>query len=76
MLPEAQRLQAIAARADATIAKAGVAGTKFILEKIYGYGGAPRRPLLPTEPAAGEALFNHRDTMELVLLERELSGKT
>ncbi|KAI5119187.1 hypothetical protein M0805_000641 [Coniferiporia weirii] len=74
-LPEAQRLQGIVARADATIAKYGIAGTKFLLEKLYGYGGAPRRPLLPTEPEAGERLWAHPDTRALVAVERELSGK-
>ncbi|THG92950.1 hypothetical protein EW145_g8524, partial [Phellinidium pouzarii] len=49
-LPEAQRLQGIVARADWTIAKAGIAGTKYLLQLVYGYGGAPRRPLLPTDP--------------------------
>lgn len=75
VLPEAQRLQGIVARADYTIAKAGIAGTKFLLEKMYGYGGNPRRPLVPTEAAAGAALWEHPHTQELVQIERELSGK-
>ncbi|KAH8116793.1 dihydrodipicolinate synthetase [Phellopilus nigrolimitatus] len=76
VLPEARRLQAIASRADATIAKAGVAGTKFLLEKLYGYGGAPRRPLHAIDTGAGEKLFAHPDTRALVAVERELSGKS
>ncbi|KAF7323048.1 Dihydrodipicolinate synthetase [Mycena chlorophos] len=75
VLPEAQRLQGIIARADYTIAKTGIAGTKFLLERLYGYGGAPRRPLLPTPPDAGEALWQHPHTQALVAIERELSGK-
>lgn len=75
LLLEAQRIQGIVARADATIAKTGIAGTKYILEKLYGYGGAPRRPLQPIEAEAGERLWAHEDTQELVKLERELSGK-
>ena len=76
MLPEAQRIQGIIARADYTIAKTSIAGTKFLLEKMYGYGGVPRRPLAPVEPAAGQALWEHPHTQDVVKLERELSGKT
>lgn len=75
MLPEAQRLQGIVARGDFTIAKASISGTKFLLEKIYGYGGLPRKPLPPIEPAVAEALWAHPHVQDLVKLERELSGK-
>lgn len=75
LLPEAQRLQAIVARADFTIAKASIAGTKALLTKLYGYGGNPRKPLPPIEPEAVEMLWNHPDTKALVATERELSGK-
>ncbi|KAH7922092.1 aldolase [Leucogyrophana mollusca] len=75
LLPEAQRLQGIIGRADATIAKASISGTKYLLEKMYGYGGLPRKPLPPIEPAAAEALWEHSHTRDLVRLERELSGK-
>ena len=75
LLPEAQRLQGIVARGDFTIAKTGIPGTKFLLEKLYGYGGACRKPLPVIEPAAADALWAHPHTQELVRLERELSGK-
>ena len=75
LLPEAQRLQGIVARADATIAKASIAGTKALLARLYGYGGAPRRPLPPIAPGAVQALWEHPHTQELVRIERELSGK-
>ncbi|KAF8077874.1 hypothetical protein FPV67DRAFT_1463280 [Lyophyllum atratum] len=75
-LPEAQRLQGVIARADYTIAKTSIAGTKFLLEKVYGYGGLPRKPLSPIEPAAAEAIWAHPHTQELVKLEHRLSGKT
>ncbi|KAK1231954.1 hypothetical protein PQX77_004925 [Marasmius sp. AFHP31] len=74
-LAEAQRLQGVIARGDYTIAKASIAGTKYLLEKLYGYGGAPRRPLPPMEKSAGETLWEHPHTQDLVKLERELSGK-
>lgn len=73
LLGEAQRLQGIVARADATIAKASIAGTKFLLDKLYGYGGDPRRPLPPIEPAAGEALWEHAHTQALVGVELSLA---
>ncbi|KAF7294866.1 Dihydrodipicolinate synthetase [Mycena indigotica] len=76
LLPEAQRLQGIIARADYTIAKTSIAGTKFLLEKLYGYGGTTRRPLPPISAAAGEALWAHPHTQALVALERQVGGKT
>ncbi|KAI0743441.1 dihydrodipicolinate synthetase [Daedaleopsis nitida] len=75
LLPDAQRLQGIVARADFTIAKSSIAGTKALLEKLYGYGGSPRRPLVPIEPEAAEALWAHPHTQDLVRVERELTGK-
>lgn len=75
LLPEAQHLQGIIARGDYTIAKAGISGTKFLMEKLYGYGGLCRRPLLPIPPAVAQALWDHPHTQELVRVERELSGK-
>lgn len=74
-LPEAQRLQGIVGRADATIAKTSISGTKYLLQKLYGYGGHPRRPLPPIDVAAGEALWEHSHTQALVRLEQEVSGK-
>ena len=75
LLPEAQRVQGIVARADYTIAKAGVAGTKFLVEKLYGYGGNPRRPLPPIDPEDGAALWQHPHTQDIIALERELGGQ-
>ncbi|KAJ3517173.1 hypothetical protein NLJ89_g667 [Agrocybe chaxingu] len=75
LVPEAQRLQGIIARADNTIAKASIAGTKYILKRMYGYGGVPRKPLPPMEAAAAQALWEHPHTQALVKIEREFSGK-
>ena len=75
LLPEAMRLQGIVARADFTIAKASISGTKALLEKLYGYGGNPRRPLPPIEPEAVEMLWTHPHTQDVVREERALSGK-
>lgn len=68
-LPEAQRLQGIIARADFTIAKASIAGTKFLLEKLHGYGGLPRRPLPPFPTESAERLWKHPDVRALLDLE-------
>ena len=73
VLLEAQRLQGIIARADAVIAKASIAGTKYLLERFRGYGGIPRRPLPPMEHLAGEALWNDSSVQELIDLEQGLS---
>ena len=75
ILPEARRLQAIIARAEFRIASASIAGTKFLLQKLYGYGGLPRKPLPPIDPGDGQALWDHADTQALINLEREVSGK-
>lgn len=63
------------ARGDFTIAKAGIPGTKFLLQKLYGYGGNCRKPLPVIEPEAAAALWAHPHVQELVQVERELSGK-
>ncbi|KAI6109503.1 hypothetical protein F5141DRAFT_1115011 [Pisolithus sp. B1] len=75
LLLEAQRLQGIIAQADATIAKGSIAGTKALLEKLYGYGGKPRRPLPPIETSTAQALWDHPHTQDLVRLEQELSKR-
>lgn len=75
LLPEAQRLQGILARGDFTIAKTSISGTKYLLEKLYGYGGRPRRPLPPIEVSEAEALWAHPHVQDLVKLETESGGQ-
>ena len=74
VLPEAQRLQGILACADYTIAKYSIAGTKYLLQKLYGYGGLPRKPLPPIEPGDALALWMHPHTQTLIKLEQEISN--
>lgn len=74
-LLEAQQLQGIVARGDFAIAKASISGTKFLIEKLLGYGGLPRRPLPPIDPKDAERLWEHPHVQELIKTERELSGK-
>lgn len=76
LLPAALELQGIVARADFTIAKTSIAGTKFLLEKLYGYGGLPRKPLAGIDAAAAQALWDHPHTQDIIKVEREISGKT
>lgn len=74
-LPEAQSLQAIIARADFTIAKASVAGTKCLLQKLHGYGGVPRKPLPQMAAVDADALWVHPHVKELFQLEKDSSDK-
>ncbi|KAH7105049.1 dihydrodipicolinate synthetase [Auriculariales sp. MPI-PUGE-AT-0066] len=73
LLAESQVLQGIIAHADRTIALTGIPGTKFLLEKTQGYGGAPRRPLLPLEKSDEEALWSHPDVVTLLKTEADLA---
>ena len=72
ILPEAQRIQGIVAQADYTISKASISGTKGLLERSYGYGGAPRKPLPPISSVEVEALWEHPHTKALIELEQEI----
>jgi 4-hydroxy-2-oxoglutarate aldolase len=75
ILPEAQRVQGIVARADFTIAKTSLAGIKYLLQRLYGYGGLTRKPLPEIGPDAAQALWNHPHTSDIVKLETELTDK-
>lgn len=59
LLRETLALQGIIAQADRVLALGGINGTKYVLEKLHGRGGAPRRPLPPIEPKKGEELYNN-----------------
>ncbi|TFK96158.1 dihydrodipicolinate synthetase [Pterulicium gracile] len=74
-LPEALRLQGTIARADYAVAKIAIPATKFILEKMYGYGGVPRKPLAGLTEAAMKEVWENQYVKDLVALEREISGK-
>ena len=76
LLPEAQRLQGIVGRADWTVANAGISGTKYLIQRLYGYGGSPRSPLPPISDAAGQALWDHPHIRDIVALERQLAGSS
>ncbi|GAA6043980.1 hypothetical protein JCM8097_003419 [Rhodosporidiobolus ruineniae] len=64
-LAAVQSLQLLVSRADWALQKAGISGTKWVLEKTRGYGGVPRRPVLPFE-GDGEGLMEGlREILEL-----------
>ncbi|QRW14512.1 dihydrodipicolinate synthetase family protein [Ceratobasidium sp. AG-Ba] len=73
VIPEAQHLQDIVARADRTIAVTGIAGTKELLERSFGYGGAPRLPLARASKDAGLKLWNHPHVVAIREKEAELA---
>lgn len=75
LLPEAQRLQDIVAQGDFTIAKTSVAGTKDLLQKLYGYGGFARKPVPAIEPSVASEQWVHPHVQNLVKLEKECGGK-
>lgn len=75
ILPEAQRLQGILARADFIVAKASISGTKFLIERLFGYGGLPRKPLPPMNPEDAERLWEHPHVQDLIKTEREFIEK-
>ena len=72
---EANRVQGIVANADYALAQGGIAGTKGVLEKLYGYGGHCRRPVPPMEPAAFQTLWGHPHVQALVELEKSLAQR-
>lgn len=77
-LQQAQHLQGIASHADRTIAVTGIPGTKWLLQKRYGYGGVCRGPLQPFADDDGEKLWKHKHVVDIEAVERELeksSGK-
>jgi len=59
-------LQGLIAQADRVLAVGSICGTKYVLEKMHGYGGAPRRPLPSIEESKGEELWKNEWVRALV----------
>ncbi|RDW91002.1 hypothetical protein BP5796_02167 [Coleophoma crateriformis] len=55
--PEAVALQNIIANADGVAIKIGIPGMKMLLGRLFGYGGRPRRPILPMSQEKGDAIM-------------------
>ncbi|KAJ8082255.1 hypothetical protein PM082_008102 [Marasmius tenuissimus] len=70
---EAQALQGLLSRADWDAAKTGVPGTKYLLNKLFGYNALPRRPLLPTPEARASKLWQESSIVEILALEKKLA---
>ncbi|BGO99517.1 hypothetical protein RTBOTA2_002597 [Rhodotorula toruloides] len=68
----AQDLQFIISRADWALAKTGIAGAKWVLDQLEGYGGKPRRPLLPFDDADGKGKQLLEDLKEILEVEKSL----
>ncbi|TNY22718.1 putative dihydrodipicolinate synthase [Rhodotorula diobovata] len=68
----AAQLQAVVSRADWILVKGGISGTKYALSQIRGYGGAPRRPLLPFDASEGKGDKVVADLQEILKIENSL----
>ncbi|KAJ6072898.1 hypothetical protein N7467_010983 [Penicillium canescens] len=68
---EAKRIQGVLARADAAAVPGGIRAMKYALNKLHGYGIAPRKPLLPLKEGEGEDFMGALD--EAMRLEYELT---
>lgn len=71
-LASAQQLQGVVSRADWVLQKVGISGTKYALEQLKGYGGVPRRPLLPFDEADGMGQKLLEDLQEILAIEKKL----
>ncbi|GAA6049621.1 hypothetical protein JCM3770_005039 [Rhodotorula araucariae] len=69
---EAAALQAVVSRADWVLVKGGIAGTKYALSQVRGYGGVPRRPILPFEAADGKGEQVLAELQEILKIEQSL----
>ena len=70
---EAQKAQAVVARADWLAIKGGLVGTKSALQTYRGYGNLPRRPCVP--PSAEEAERIKEFIREGIEMEKSLEGR-
>ncbi|GAA6063142.1 hypothetical protein JCM10212_001190 [Sporobolomyces blumeae] len=71
-LASAARLQTVVSNADWALQKVGISGTKYALEQVKGYGGEPRRPILPYA-GDGDALM--QSLREILSVEEGLSSR-
>jgi L-threo-3-deoxy-hexylosonate aldolase len=69
-LRESIEAQRILSTGDWAHTKRGVAGTKAALEKYFGYGGDPRRPLKPLDDVSTSQLLDEME--ELIRWERSI----
>ncbi|EEA20038.1 hypothetical protein EYB25_007572 [Talaromyces marneffei] len=70
---ECTRLQAILSNADVAAVPGGIRAMKYALNKLHGYGVAPRKPLLPLKESEGQAFMDI--LREMIDLEAEYTKK-
>ncbi|BGP39850.1 hypothetical protein JCM10450v2_003823 [Rhodotorula kratochvilovae] len=68
----AAALQGVVSRADWVLVKGGISGTKYALSQVRGYGGVPRRPLLPFDAADGKGEKVVAELQEILKIENSL----
>ncbi|ODQ51099.1 dihydrodipicolinate synthetase-like protein [Saitoella complicata NRRL Y-17804] len=66
---EAKKLGQMLSKAEYPILKHFIPGSKYVMDKYYGYGGKPRRPLLP----AGKEMIQELDEKLKGIMEYEKS---
>jgi len=73
-LTKALQLQDLASQADASFTRAGIAGTKWYLQKYSGYPSARvRHPLLEYDDGKGEALAKEEGVVKFMEIEQALA---
>lgn len=72
---EALALQTLVSAADAIYAPAGIAGTKATLALRKGFGGIPRKPLLPFPQSKLDALEALPAIQQINKVEADLAAK-
>ncbi|GAA5943811.1 hypothetical protein JCM3775_000196 [Rhodotorula graminis] len=68
----AAELQGVVSRADWVLVKGGISGTKYALSQVRGYGGVPRRPILPFDAGEGKGDKVVADLQEILKIENSL----
>lgn len=47
----------------------------MLLNRLFGYGNKPRRPLMPMTAEKGDTIMGHKFVRELMVFEAELEAK-
>jgi L-threo-3-deoxy-hexylosonate aldolase len=71
-LQAAVKLQELISAGDWTMCKGGISGTKAALERLHGYGGIPRRPILTFEEEGKSVDALMGELKELLAYEKNL----
>jgi len=69
---KAQQLQNLVAAADGVAIKIGIPGMKMILNRLYGFGKNPRRPILPMSEEQAGLMLENPDLRALLDYEKSL----